>query len=262
MKKLVIQVIAVAMTIGNLSIGVVAAQELPRREDLPSALFAKGTTTGKLLDRAYKLDTKACFHVGRGFLQGGDGFPRNSSIAVAWLRSNACQDSYAAKLLLGNVYLRGMGVAKDELAAFEIFDSLARRGDAPAMFILAGLYADGVGTPRNPQEAFEQYTRASLLGSVEALARAARYYEDGLVVPKDTEFARKLYERAIAESANNFFASWRLGRMYLYGISVQKDLRKAKELLQGASNWFPDANTDLDIATCELGEKPCGQKNK
>lgn len=84
------------------------------------------------------------------------------------------------------------------------------------------------------KEALAYYFRSAELESAAAMDMVGVYYRDGLYVKKDTAKAAKWFNRAIEK---NFRCSYcNLGMLYNKGDGVEKNINRAIELLQHASD--------------------------
>ena len=72
---------------------------------------------------------------------------------------------------LGDLYLRGDGLERDESAAFAWFQKAALAGHAEARIMLGSMYAAGRGTPRDPAAAYMWLALAALQGDSRANAK-------------------------------------------------------------------------------------------
>ena len=92
------------------------------------------------------------------------------------------------------------------------------------------LYAEGHGCPKDEEKALSYFSRAAALGDGEAEYGIAKIY-----------YERKDYLEAIVylEKAINkgfYSASRILGMIYYYGLGIERDIDKAKELYDQAAN--------------------------
>lgn len=94
-----------------------------------------------------------------GFILERADFPEK---AVALYRRAAAQDDAEAHAGLANLYLSGLGVAKDEKAAFEHFSKAAALGHATSIDVLAKVYREGgLGIAPDPTQAAVWRARAA-----------------------------------------------------------------------------------------------------
>ena len=73
-------------------------------------------------------------------------------------------------------YRKGIGVEKDPVRAFELYQIAYGRGFDGAEYRLAEAYRKGEGTERNPAKAMEMYRESAEGGNVGAVYRMAEMY--------------------------------------------------------------------------------------
>ncbi|MDC1106791.1 tetratricopeptide repeat protein [Prolixibacteraceae bacterium] len=123
---------------------------------------------------------------------------------------------------LGIIFLKGKGVPKDSLKAFEMFKSAADLGLKDAMCNLAKMYREGKGgIDRNYLESFRYYQIAAELGHHLAIYGLARCYFNGHGVKRDIHQAYLLYERAY--DYNIIAAKYRVGTCLYRGKGVSQN---------------------------------------
>lgn len=83
----------------------------------------------------------------------------------------------------------------------------AERGDANAMIILGNMYLNGLGVGQNPVEAFTLYRKAALRHHPDAIVMVAALYQKGIGAPKNLRYAAEWYGRAakLGHSTGAFF---------------------------------------------------------
>ncbi len=138
-------------------------------------LAAAGNGMGPLgsQDRYEELDMKRLVLIGwlvlatmgasaRADIQSGLGALDRSDYATALreLTPLAERGDATAQFNLGNIYLYGWGIKKNEVEAAKWFHKAAEQGDAKARKMLAYMYERGVGVEKNPAEA-EKWSRKS-----------------------------------------------------------------------------------------------------
>ncbi len=77
-----------------------------------------------------------------------------------------------AEFYVGELYLRGEGVAADAAAAAKWFERAARRGHGEAQLALAGLYAAGIGLKRDAGLAYFWMIQAAIGSDANIQSRA------------------------------------------------------------------------------------------
>ncbi len=97
---------------------------------------------------------------------------------------------------LGQMYEKGISVARDYALAHDLYRAASEEGDPLAPFLLGGLYARGLGVAEDYAKAAHWYELGAERGNPSAMAALARLYEQGKGVPRDYAKAVALYERA------------------------------------------------------------------
>ena len=128
--------------------------------------------------------------------------------ALADLRASAAAGDAAAQFILGGMYVTGVGVPQDDVAAVAWYRRAAEQGHARAQYNLGAMYAEGLGVPPDAAAAVAWYRRAAEQGDATAQNNLGAMYAEGLGVPPDAAAAVAWYRRA-AEQGD--------GRMYDHG---------------------------------------------
>ncbi len=131
----------------------------------------------------------------------------------AWVQSQTFEQSLAA-------YER-----KDYRTAFAGFKKLAEQGDAGAQNNLGQMYVNGRGVPKDEQQAVVWYRKAAEQGHASAQLNLGAMYATGQGVPKDEQQAVAWYRKAAEQG--HALAQYGLGLMYAYGQGVPKDEQMA-----------------------------------
>jgi hypothetical protein len=157
-------------TIGWLVAAVLAQ---PASADLDKGLAAVQSAQW---DKAYRQfqasaaqgNTDAQVNLGNLYLR-GLGVERDESKAYEWYAKAARQGNAQALGKLGILHFYGLGVTEDHAAAAEWFRKAAEKGNADAAIILAELHARGDGVRMSKPSAYLWYSIAADLGKTEAL---------------------------------------------------------------------------------------------
>ncbi len=112
-------------------------------------------------------DPRAQFSLGEMYLE-GLGVEKDEAESTRWFRFAAQQGLAPAQFNLGNAYKHGRGVAQDDTAAALWWQKAAEQELAPAQFNLAMLYTHGRGVPKDEDQALHWYRRAAANGHPEA----------------------------------------------------------------------------------------------
>lgn len=197
-------------------------------------------------------------------LRTGAGMPADPERAVMWL-SRAAKTDVASMAVLAHILRTGEGVPADKPRAAELYRRAAEAGDADSMYDLAMMLDAGDGIPMDRAEA-ERWFR----GSAELGDNDARLCLGGI-----------LYERSDFAGAESMFADaaldgdvkgmYNLALMYAEGVLGEKDMAKAEEWLEAASDaGFAYAQTMLgtiyldrnDVADAEILMKKAAEQNE
>jgi TPR repeat protein len=103
-----------------------------------------------------------------------------------WFRKAAGQGDAKAKVSLGVMYVKGLGVPKNDAEALNWFREAAEQGDVKGQFNLGVMYDTGRGAPKDKAEAAKWYRKAAEQGHAKA--------RDALANLRQAEEERARYE--------------------------------------------------------------------
>ena len=211
-------------------------------------------------------DVKAEYFLARQYAK-GTGVLQDYEQSATWMRRAAEKGYPMAQNDLGAYYAKGLGVKQDLRSAFHWYQLAAESGDSLAQYSLGRAYFDGRGVPTNITESLKWYGKAAEQKQPEAMLALGYIYLNGAPgVPTDCQAARVWFDRAAAhgkvgalnplgfifehggsgitpdlnraakcyrEAAekNDAEGQMNLGRMYLDGSGVKRDLIEAYQ-------WF------------------------
>jgi serine/threonine protein kinase len=125
----------------------------------------------KLYQQAADLgDPRAMQDLGEMFMD-GNGVAKDDEAAVQWFRKGADKGNTSAMVFLGSMYLLGTGVEQSDATAADWYRKAAAADYPPALFDLAMLYETGSGVNKDPGLARQLYQKAAKLGNEEAQKR-------------------------------------------------------------------------------------------
>lgn len=129
----------------------------------------------------------------------------------------------------------------NEEKAFECYMKAAEMGYTEAYYNVANAYLNGEGVERDFDKAFEWFQKASDSGDTYAKLKLAQCYKRGAGCDRDYAAAMALYQQvADDKSLRRYFfvdeAEYELGNMYLKGLGVEVDLRKAYDYFKLAAS--------------------------
>lgn len=125
------------------------------------------------------------------------------------------------------------------LTAVQLAEPLANLGDPAAQALLGEIFSRGLGVARNMKEAARWYKAAATAGNVEAQFRYAMLLIEGTVVPQDEAQARDLM-KAAAE-AGLPLAEYNYGQMLIETSPAGGFTEAARYFVRAASSGVPEA---------------------
>jgi hypothetical protein len=165
--------------------------------------------------------------------------------------SKSCNAGHkAAQYCLGNNYINGVGITKNEGKAFEWFQKAALQGDALAQFSLGACYDKGQGVTEDKTLAIEWYQKAAEQGNADAQFNLAEYYAN---VVKDAQRSFTWFRRAAA--LGHVKSQYNLGLCYELGRGIDKDEALAMEWYQKSAAQN-DANAQKALKSLETQRQP------
>ncbi|MBQ3811098.1 MAG: sel1 repeat family protein, partial [Kiritimatiellae bacterium] len=206
------------------------------------ALFApRAESFGSLLARAEAGDAEAQFKVGNCYLH-GNGVERNDALAAEWYLKSAEQGYARGEYKLGVSFLRGDGVETNLVAAFEWMKKSADHDYPLAWFALGTFYEEGTGVEKDGAEALRWYRKAaeSDHGQARAFAQnsVGRCYRFGIGIERNEQEALVWYLKSA--EAGNPAAMENLAQFYTTGAGGTRDLETARSWREKARAVSPD----------------------
>jgi TonB family protein len=113
----------------------------------------------------------------------------NYARAAELLKPRAEAGNERAQVLLGRMYLQGLGVDKNEARAMKLFHKAALYGGKLGEFELGRCYAEGTAIPQDFVEAARWYTRSAHQQVPEAEFNLGQLYRRGVGVAPDAVLA-------------------------------------------------------------------------
>ena len=131
-------------------------------------------------------DSSATYHVGEMYLN-GQGVIKDESQAFNWFKKAKEQGSVYGEYLLGKCYLEGTGVVQDKNKGIELYRSAAKY-DSDAQYALGLCYLEGNGVEKNVKKAAYYLNKAATDeydANEEAQAKLEELYASGLIKKGD-----------------------------------------------------------------------------
>jgi uncharacterized protein len=180
-----------------------------------------------------------------GYLAGVHAF-NNGDFEAAYteLAPLAEEGNSGAQYYLGQMYLTGRGVDRDEARAFELLSAAAEAGDARAQVNMGLFYEAGRMVERDVVAAAEWFRQAADAGMPFAQTKLGVLYQRGEGVDLDLDRARELYEAAAAQG--DVYALRNLGYLFENGLGVEQDFAEAERWYRLAmAEGYPGAMNNL-----------------
>jgi uncharacterized protein len=148
--------------------------------------------------------------------------PSRNDITIQDLTIRAQAGDKTATRQLAEAYYLGRGVEQDIARAAQLYERLAKQGDAWAQTIVGLMYARGYGVEKNLDSARKWWSLAAAQDEPGAQYNLAVLYSEGRGVPNDNAQAAQWYTRAATRG--HIQAQYNLGLCYFEGRGVSKDL--------------------------------------
>lgn len=173
-----------------------------------------------------------------------------STEIIKWLKQPVEDGLPQALKLMGDLYMSGIGVEKDQSQAFVRYKQSAEAGLATGESRLGDCYKYGLGVERNLPLAVEQYSKAVEQDDLDAMQELAEILIEGSDgVEKDDERGFELLKRA-AESGHAE-AQWMLGTLFINPNSMGVTCVE-QDLAEGIKWMLKSSEQSFGMAECTL----------
>jgi TPR repeat protein len=139
--------------------------------------------------------------------------------ALEWLQRSANQGNAPAQNGLSVMYLKGLGVVRDEKKALDLLQKSAMQGYPKAQYNLAILFKNGRVLAKNDEQAAVWMQQAASQGDVKAQTDLGIMYQLGVGVAKNTNTAIEWFLKAANQGDEE--AKNRLGSLYVKSLNSQ-----------------------------------------
>ena len=157
----------------------------------------------------------------------GEGVEIDYEKAKYWSLEGAKLGNDVSMLNLADCYCEGEGGDQDYVAAMAWYKKAADIGNMSAMYRVGRMYLLGEGGEENPNLAIEWFEKALDAGYKYALISLGESY----YVLEEYDKALRLFREAVLEQETQKDGEFWMGRIYLEGNGVEKDINQAME-------WF------------------------
>jgi TPR repeat protein len=173
------------------------------------------------------------FAVGWMYMK-GLGVEKDENEAVKCYRLAADQGHINAQFFLGICFQNDIGVEKDEKEAVKYFRLAADQGHTRAQFVLGLFLENGIGVEKDEKEAVKYYRLAADQGHARAQVGLGFCFQNGIGVEKDENEAVKFFRLAADQSQTD--AQFYLGICLHSGIGVEKNENEAVKYFRLAAD--------------------------
>ena len=224
----------------------------PTAEVTAAVEKAQGGDFAKLKSLADKGDTDAEVRLGRAYMGGAKGLPRDPAKACAYMEKASPRRADAMQLV-GDCYRQGLGGVTDPVKAKSAYKVAADMGYPKSKCALGSmLIAEGAEAPRGLALCKE----AGQAGDAEAQVAVASAYRYGKGAKADAKEARRWLEMPTAQKYPP--AMRMLGEMYARGEGGKKDPKKAVQVWVAADK-AGDAMTPILMGDFLFGQLTGGK---
>lgn len=164
----------------------------------------------------------------------GDDVAKDDLKALEWFRKAANLGHADALKNLGNMYRDGRAVSQDHEKAVEYFKLAADKGSIKAQNNLGSMYVNGTGVPKSKEQAINWYHKAAEKGSASGQLNLALILDVEEATTDDQEKAAYWLKKSAEQGQIN--AQYTLGVRYLQGRGVGKNELKAFEWIAKAAD--------------------------
>lgn len=186
-------------------------------------------TSKSLISEAQNGNADAQYKLGNMHLR-GIGVAHDTDRAVYWLKAAADQGNAAAQYNLACCYYSGIGVSQDRITAVQMFREAADKGDLDALNNLAGCCLRGEGTNKDQGLAAKFYREAAEKGHAKAQYNYGECLFNGFGVPRSPSEAAKWYKKAAEHGDPD--GQYSYGWCLLNGQGTMQDPAAAMEMLE------------------------------
>ncbi len=201
--------------------------------------FVAELSAMSLYETAERGDAEAQFNLGMMYST-GLGIEKDDAAAFRWIYKAAEQGHAEAEFIVGLMFDEGRGTTKDEGEAVKWYRKAADHSEPRAQHQLGRAYALGHGVAEDLQEAIRWYTLAAEQGVVRAQLSLGVLYDSGSGVNKDPKEALRWYLKAAdrGDAEAQFFA----------GLIYKEDFKNAKEAVRLFRSAAAQGNADAQIS--------------
>jgi TPR repeat protein len=176
----------------------------------------------------------------------GIGIEKNEENGVKWYRKAAELGHLTSQFNLGVMYAKGRGIEQNYVESLKWYKMAAEQGDLTAQATIGTMYAKGIGCQKDNESALHWYQKAASRGDVTAQYNLGNIYAKGIGADLDESEAFHWYQKAAEQ--NHPYAQLNLAYMYGKGQGIERDDTKSFEWYKNAAEQgHPNAQFNLGV---------------
>jgi TPR repeat protein len=197
------------------------------------------------LQAADRGDVSAISNLGFMYVK-GIGIEKNEEDGVKWYRKAAELGHLTSQFNLGVIYAKGRGVEQNYIESLKWYKMAAEQGDSTAQATVGMMFAKGIGCEKNNELALNWYQKAASKGDVIAQQNLGNMYAKGIGTDIDESEAFRWYQKAAEQDHPN--AQLNLAYMYGKGQGTKRNDTKSFEWYKkAAEQGHPNAQFNLGV---------------
>jgi len=160
-----------------------------------------------------------------------------------------------AMVYLGCIHYEGRGVKQSYKEAFKWYEKGAEKLDAYGLCNLGYCYYYGRDIDINYEKAYSCFSQSAYLGYGNAMYKLGDLYFNGYFVEEDKEAAFFWYNEGYHNAEHKYekaSIAYRLGKCYLHGEGVERNLFRSLKMLQKAEIGFFELIMDTGSEHSEI----------
>lgn len=229
-----------------------AKQGLAEAQHLLGQIYEEGSGIKKDEMEAFAWFRKAAeqdyalaqVEVGMAYQSGLKDIKKDTIAAYKWFRKAAEQNNPKGLSALGEAYLWGFGVKKNEKEAIKWFSKAAEQGEPHAQYTLSYMIDQELGMQKDAIESFKWCLKSAEQGNAEAQHYLSLKYRKGEGIAKDQKTGFKWMLAAAKQGLD--YAQYDVGWLYREGEGVKKDENASFHwILEAAKQGYVDAQSNV-----------------
>lgn len=228
------------------NVGKVNYARLLGDESLPGIQHDTTKSLSLLNELVDEKDSFALYVLGKLYMEGKNGLPKDEKKGVELLRESSELESPEGQYEFGMCLLNGTGVPRDLKAARKLIEKSSSKNNLDAYYALARIYKEGLGVKKDFSTAVTLLDNAAKNGLIKAGFQAGMYYLDKGKFKSAYKSFKSASEFGDADASFQFAMLLKEGK----GCSDKKpEVERAAEILKELSDslGYTDAMRELGL---------------